>query len=121
MRIYWTLYGIDLGKLNLCNDLDINTLTFTADGTEHCMDIIGESDFYIKDGRIEGRSKSDNIDLNFPHQTIDELVTAFSHAKDIKLNIRISDECKVESARIVSYEAEIQIADVWQTTSGLLN
>ena len=59
MRIYWTLIGKDLDKLNLPNDLDINVLTFNTDGIEHCLDIIGQSDLGFDGLNIEEKERDE--------------------------------------------------------------
>ena len=118
MRIYWTLIGKDLDKLNLPNDLDINVLTFNTDGVEHCLDIIGQSDLGFDGLNIEGSTKSELIDLNFPNQTPEELLEAFKHGTDFKFDVQIADECEVETARLEEFYITVFIGDVAKKIRG---
>ena len=122
MRVYYTIYGAGLDKINLPGELDFDSIEFEYTGGKCRFDFCGEIDMGFEDGTITGCIKSDNRDLYNEEFDTKKMKLALHFGKNFKFIVNYDPEGEADnSVELHSFSAMIEIDGVTRRVNGLIN
>lgn len=125
MRVYYTIYGAGLDKINLPGELDFDSIGFECPvgikATKCRFDFCGEIDMGFEDGTITGCIKSDNRDLYNEEFGTKKMQHALQFGKNFKFIVNYDPEGEADnSVELHSFSTMIEIDGVTRRVNGLI-